>query len=171
MIDNEREVPVLFSPGHLVDPDLEQVGETVGIQALVTHPLDDPPDRLPIDPEHPRDRRLVGTGHKPRDEIVEIAGEPRAVPRERNTLDMHPMLRTAQSPQARADIESPHPEIQVPPHRLVMLAVLAMPRRIAALRAAKAPTTQRDDHDDSVGLEADRPNPYSRQAQQTRECG
>jgi hypothetical protein len=62
MIDDEREVAMLLPPGHLVNPDLEELVETVRIQVLVTHPLDDPPDRPPVDPEHARYRRRICPG-------------------------------------------------------------------------------------------------------------
>jgi hypothetical protein len=105
------------------------------------------------------------------DEILKVAGEPGAVAGERDALHMHAMLGAAKPPEIRVDLQSPDPEIQVPPPRLVLLTVLAMPRRIAALRADKPPTTQRDLHHDPVGLKLHRSNPYSGQAQQTRECG
>lgn len=159
MGDHGPEVGVLFrqdtSSIPISNRSLRRSGSTRS-----SHTPDDPPDLLPIDSEDPRDRRRVRPGHKLRNEIIEIAGEPRAVARERNTLDMHPMLRTIESlSQARADIESPHPEIRVPPDRLAMLAVLAMARRVRAPPANKATTTQRNDHDDSAGREVDRANP------------
>ena len=88
----------------------------------------------------------------------------------RNALDMHPMLRTTQSPQARADIESPHPEIQVPPEQLGDLAVLAM--------ASSTSTSGNEGDDDATqpprrargSKLTDRTHTPGRRGQ-TRECG
>jgi hypothetical protein len=54
------EVAVALAPGDLIERDLKQVAEPVGRQQLIADPLDDPPDRLPIDPHQPRNRGLIG---------------------------------------------------------------------------------------------------------------
>ena len=66
VVGHEREVVVLALPADLVDPDVEQVVEPAGIELVVADALDDPPDRVPVDPQHPLDRRLVGARRKPR---------------------------------------------------------------------------------------------------------
>jgi len=58
----------------------------------------------------------------------------------------------------------------MPPDRVVVLAALAMPRRVRAPRAHKATTAQRDRDEDSIGLEADRADPHPGQVEQAREC-
>ena len=75
VVDDQREVLVLALPGDLVDPDVDQAVEPVGIDLLIADPLDDPPDRVPIDPQHPLERRLVDLAREPRDQALEIPGE------------------------------------------------------------------------------------------------
>src|SRR5450755_31187 len=53
VIADQREVAVALAPRDLVDRDLEQVVESVGGQQFVADALDDPPDRLPVDPHQP----------------------------------------------------------------------------------------------------------------------
>jgi hypothetical protein len=93
---------VAVAPGHLVDPDLEQVVEAVRVQFVGADTLDDPPDGAPVDPQHPGDRRLVGAGRQPRDEVLEIAGEVRAAASEWHLLGAHAVSRADQPAQPRA---------------------------------------------------------------------
>ena len=104
-----------LSPCDLIDRDLEQVAETVAIDVLSADTLDDPTDRLPVDPHQRAGRRLIHARRQPRHEIVEVAGEPRTVPSERHSLDMHPVLGACKPPQRRADLQPPDPQVQMPP--------------------------------------------------------
>ena len=63
------------------------------------------------------------------------------------------------------------PEIQVPPRGIVALMLLAMPGQTRAARALQPAAAQRAAHDDSIGLELDRADPYPGQEQQARESG
>jgi hypothetical protein len=170
VVGHQREVVMPAAPGDLVDPDLKQLVQTRVVKLLVTDALDDPPDGLPVHAQQPRDRRLVGLGHQPRDEIIEVAGASRAVAGKRDALDMHTMLGAAQPTQRRIDLQVPHAQIQMAPDRLMALLVLAMTRREGAVRAHQPPTTQRDPHDDPIGLEDHRAHPHPFQLQQTAEC-
>ena len=137
MIGDERRVAMALAPRDLVDRDFKQVAEAVPIEQFVADALDDPPDRLPVDPRQPAGRRLVGLGRQPRDEILEVAGKARAAPGERDALDVHVVLRTAQPPQPGVNLQAPAAEIQMAPDRVVMLLVLAMARGVRALRATQ----------------------------------
>ncbi len=170
VIGDQRQVPVALAPRDLIDRDLVEIIEPVAIEVLGTDALDDPTDRLPIDPRQPARRGLIHARRQPRDEIVEVAGEPGAVAGERDPLHVHAVLGALQAPQSRADFQPPDPEIQVPPPRLVRLEVVAMPRAIRALRAMQTATTQRDPDDHTVGLKRDVRDPYPGQLQQAREC-
>ena len=77
---HEREVVVLAFPADLVDPDVVEIVQTVRVELVVADALDDPPDGVPVDPQHPLDRRLVGPRRQPRDQALEVARElrPRA---------------------------------------------------------------------------------------------
>src|SRR5450631_2917385 len=63
-----------LAPRDPVDRDLKQIGEPVLVKLLVGDALDDPPDRVPVDPSQPAGRGPVALGHQPRDEILEIGG-------------------------------------------------------------------------------------------------
>src|SRR6266498_2096137 len=109
VIADQRQVAVALAPRDLVDRDLKQIAQPVGlIEMLAADTLDDPPDRLPVDAYQPGDRRLVGLRRQPRDEVVEVARKARAMTRERDALDVHAVLRAAQLTQPRADLKPPH---------------------------------------------------------------
>ena len=160
-----------LAPRDLVDRDLIQIAEPVLVDQLGADTLDDPADRLPVDPREPAGRCLVGLRHQPRDEVLEIAGEAGAVAGERDALHQRAVLGAAQPPQPGVNLQAPTAEIQVPPDRVVTLLVLPMARGVRALRATKATTAQRDRDNDSVTLELDRADPHTGQVKQTRECG
>ena len=159
-----------LAPRDLIQRDLKQVVEPIGREQLVADPLDDPPDRLPIDPHQPTGRGPIGLGHQPGDQVLEVPGEAGAVPGERHALHVHTVLGTAQPSKPRVNLQSPDPEIQVPPDRVVVLLALPMRRRVRALRALKTTALERDRDHHPVGLEAHRPDPDPRQVQQAVEC-
>ena len=170
VVADERQVPMAFAPRDLVDRDLEQIAETVGVDQLVSDPLDNPADRLPIDPRQPTGRGLVGLRRQPRDEVLEIASEAGAIAREWDALDVDAVLGAAQPSQPGVDLQPPGPEIKMPPDRVVMLLVLATPRQIRALRALTTSTPQRHRDHHPARLEADLADPHPRQGKQAREC-
>jgi len=90
VVGDEREIAMLASPADLVHADLKQVVQPVGIKLIGADTTDDPPDGVPVDPDQPSDRALVGLRRQPRDQRLEIAGEPAGVPRERHALDPNP---------------------------------------------------------------------------------
>jgi len=98
VIGDQRQVAVSFAPRDLVDRDRGQIAQLLAVAEVLADALDDPPDRLPVDPRQPARRRLVGLGRQPRDEVIEVAGEPRTVSRERDPLDVHAVLRAAHPP-------------------------------------------------------------------------
>ena len=132
-----------LAPRDLIQRDLKQVVEPIGREQLVADPLDDPPDRLPIDPHQPTGRGPIGLGHQPGDQVLEVPGEAGAVPGERHALHVHTVLGTAQPSKPRVNLQSPDPEIQVPPDRVVVLLALPMRRRVSALRALKTTALER----------------------------
>lgn len=171
VITDQREVAVSLSPRDLIDRDLKQIRQPVlSCEHLLADALDDSADRVPDDPGQPAGRGLVGLRRQPRDQVLEIAGEPGAVTGERDALHQRTVLGATEPPQPGVHLQAPAAEIQVPPDRVVMLLVLAIARGVRALRAIKAPTTQRDRHHDPAGLKADRPNPHPRQVKQAEEC-
>ena len=73
MITDECEVAMALAPSDLIDRDLEQIVQTTLVEQFVADALDDPPDRLPVDPRQPAGRGLIGLGRQPRDEVLEVA--------------------------------------------------------------------------------------------------
>ena len=170
MVDHECEVLVLALPADLVDADVVEIAQAAGIELGVAYALDDPPDRVPVDPQHPLDRRLVGARRQPRDEAFEVACELRPRTGERDALGPRPVHRAPQPSTAATDLEPPDPEIQVPPDRVHRPLVLPSARRVPALGADQQPAAQRDLDYDPIGLEANLPDPHSRQTQKPGKC-
>ena len=170
MIADDRQVAVALSPRDLVDRDLKQTCEPVAVDQLLPDTLDDPSDRLPVDPRQPAGGGLVGLGRKPGDQVLEVAREPRAVAGERDALHVRAVLGATNPPEPGVNLQPPAPEIEMAPDRVVMLPALPMARGVRALRAMQATPAQRDRHDDSIRLEADRADPHPGQAQQAAEC-
>jgi hypothetical protein len=139
MVDHEGEVLVLALPADLVDADVVEIVQAAGIELGVAHALDDPPDGVPVDPQHPLDRRLVRLGSQPRDQALEIAGELRPGTGERDALGARSVLRAPQPPAATVDLKPPDPEIEMPPDRVHRPLVLARPRPVPALGADQPP--------------------------------
>jgi hypothetical protein len=165
VVGDQREVVVLALPADLIDPDLKQVLQPLRVQLIRAHAADDPPDGVPVDPHQPGDRRLVGPGGQPGHERLEVAGEPGAVPGERDALDPDPMGGALEPAQLRADLQAPDPEVEVPPGGLDLLQVVPVPDRVGAQRAMQAPAAQRHPNDHPVGEELHPPHPDPVQAQ------
>jgi hypothetical protein len=170
MVGDKREVVVLALPRHLVDPDVIEIVQTGGIELVVADALDDPPDRVPVDPQHPLDRRLIRPGRQPRDQALEVARELRPRPGERHALGPRPVHRAPQPPTAAVDLQPPDPKIEVPPDRVLRPRVLTRPARVAALRADQPTAAQRDLDDHPVRLKADLPDPHAGQSQKPGKC-
>ena len=170
VIADQREIPMPLAPRDLVDRDLKQIAEPVGVDQLAADALDDAPDRLPVDPDQPRDRHLVGLGRQPRDEVIEVARAARSMTRERDALDVHAVLGTTQLTQPRANLQPPDAEIQMPPDRLVILHALTRAGRELAQRADQPLAPQRHAHHDTIGEELHAPDPHPGQIEQAREC-
>jgi hypothetical protein len=154
VVGDEGEVVVLALPGHLVDADVEQRGEPVGIELVGALPGDDPPDRVPVDAQQPADRRLVDAGGQPGHQTFEVAREAGAVTSERHALGEHAMAGTAQPPDA---------QIEVPPDRVHRPRVLARRGRELAARAPEPTAPKRNLDHHPVVFEPDLLDPHSRQ--------
>src|SRR5436305_577731 len=159
VVGDEREVAVLLSPGHLVNPDLEQPLQPLRVELVGSDALDDPPNGSPVDSEHPLDRRLVRLGREPLHELLEVTGEVRSWTGERHPLGPHPVHGANEPAERCADLEPPDAEIQVPPVGLDLADVVAMRGRVAALRADQPPAAQRDLDGHPASLAPDRPDP------------
>jgi hypothetical protein len=95
VVGHQRQVSVVFAPGDLVHPDVDQPGQPVGVQHVGGDPLTDRAHGAPGDPGEAADRGLVGLGDQPRHQVLEVAGVPGIRARERHTLGQHTMLGAA----------------------------------------------------------------------------
>jgi hypothetical protein len=100
-----------FAPRDLIDRDLKEILETSVVNGVAGDPLDDSPDRRPIDPDQPTRSGLIGLHRQPRHQVLEIAGKPSTRTSERDMLDKYPVLRAAQPPQPTTDLQTPNSEI------------------------------------------------------------
>ena len=138
VIADDRQVAVALAPRDLVDRDLKQIAEPVAVDQLLPDPLDDPSDRLPVDPASAGRSRSCRSSSPATRQVLEVARKPRAVAGERDALHVRAVLGATQPSQPRVNLQPPAAEIQVPPDRVVMLPALPMARRVRALRAMKA---------------------------------
>jgi hypothetical protein len=170
MIGHERQVAMLRCPADLVDTDLKEVLETVGIKLVTADALNDPPDGAPVDAHQPGDRALVSACRQPRDQGFEVARETAARSCERDRFGPRAVARTPQPPQLGVHLKAPHAEIQVPPHGVHRARVKASLGAVGAVGALQMAPAQRDRHDHPRSFEAHCAHPHPVQAQQAREC-
>lgn len=134
---------MLLAVGDLVDADLVQVVEAVWVELVGHDAFDDGADGAPVDPTQPTDRGLVHARGRPCHEVLDVAGEPRAMAGEVDGLHDHPPAGSAcQPPQRRADRDPPHAQVHRPPGRGMRLGVVPPPRRPAAVRADQPSAAQ-----------------------------
>ena len=170
MVGDQCEVVVLAFPADLVDPDLKEVLQPVRVELVGADPADDPPDGVPVDPDQAGDRGLVHRSRQPSDQLLEVAGEPRPVPRERHRFHSHAMLGALKPSELGAELEAPDAEIEMPPARLDRLLVVAVARGELAQRALEPPSPQRHRHDHPIGVKLNLPHPDPVEIEQAREC-
>jgi hypothetical protein len=106
-------VPAL--PAHLVDPDLEQVLQAIGVEPGLHHTGDHPPDGVPADPHEPADGGLVHLGGEEADEVLEVAGVAGAGPGKGDAFCHHAVERAVKPPQLGAHLQAPDAEVEVAP--------------------------------------------------------
>lgn len=169
VVGDQGEVVVLLAVGDLVHPRLEQLVQTRVVELVGDHPLDDRAGGAPVDAHQAGDRGLVGVGDQPGDEVLEVAGEPRAVTGERHRLDHHPLAAPAvEPPQPAAHHHPPDPEVQRPPRRGALLPVVPRGGAPPAMRALQQPPPQPDidEHDPLVVDELHTCNPGADEVEQ-----
>ena len=128
MVGDEGEVVVLALPADLVHADVIEIVESVGVELVVADALDDPPDRVPVDPQHRLivDLSVHVASHATRHSKSRVNSEPGG---RTACLGPRPVHGAPQAPAAAVDLQPPDPEIQVPPDRVLRARVLARRRR------------------------------------------
>ena len=170
MVDDGGEVALAAAVADLVDADRDQPLQPALVEVVGDDALDDPPDRVPADPQQPGDRRLGHLLRQPRDDVFEVARVVRAGPRPRDRLELHAAVRAAQPAQLALDHAPARAEIQMAPALDAPVVDLQMPAGLPAARAHPPPAPQPDGHDHPLGAEADVDDRRAGQAQQPVEC-
>jgi hypothetical protein len=170
VVAHHREVGVALTPRHLIDADHEQVVQALGVQAGLDDPLDDPAGGVPVDPHQALQRGLVHRGRQPADQVLEVPGEPRTCPGERDPFGPDPMRGAVQPAQVRPDLQPPRTQVQVPPRRGHRPPVVLRLGREHAQRAVQLPGRELDGDDHRGRLELHLVHGDTGQAQKTLEC-
>jgi len=89
---------------------VDQAVEAVGVELVADDPVADAPDGVPVDAQKPGDRCLVRLRGQERGHVLEVAGEPAAVPGERDRLHNDCMLRALQPAQTHPDFNPDRPK-------------------------------------------------------------
>src|SRR5437868_6585884 len=84
----EGQVALAAAVGDLIDPDRDQSLQPAPVEVIGQDPLDDLTDRVPADPEQPRDRCLGHLLRQPRDRVLEVPGIARAPAGPRHRLEL-----------------------------------------------------------------------------------
>src|SRR5829696_2319393 len=157
--------------GDLVDADADETVEPALVEMVGGHPLDDPPDGVPADPEQAADRRARHLLRQPGDDVLEVARVRRAGPGPRDRLEPDAAHAAAQAPQLALDHAAVGAESQVAPALDASVVDLEPPAGLAAGRADASSAAQPHGHDHRVGGEYDADDGCSGQAEQPLECG
>jgi hypothetical protein len=169
VVDDAGQVAVMAAIGDLVDADTDQALQAGLVEMVGDHTLDDPPDRVPRDPQQARDRRLGHLLRQPRHHILEVPRVARPRPRPRHRLKLGAARATPQPPQLALDHAAVDAEIEVAP-TLDPATVDRQPAGLSAPRAHPPPAPQPHRHDHALGGEADIDHRRAGQAQKPVEC-
>jgi hypothetical protein len=171
VVGDARQVALATAVGDLVAADGDQAVEAALVDVVGHHALDDPPDRVPRDPEQPGDRRLGHLLGEEGDEVLEVARVGGARPGPRHRLEARPAAgATPQAAQLALDDAAARAEVEVAP-ALDAAVVDRKPPDLAALRADAPAAARPDRHDHPLGGERDPGHGRSRQLEHPVECG
>ena len=153
----------------LIHADEDQPVQSVVVELVGHHPLEDLAHRAPCDPHQPRDRGLVHLLRQERGHVLEIPGVRRAGAAPRDPLIDIAAARAVQPPQHALDHAPRAAEIEMPPALAPVLLDVQAAR--AAARAGRLPRLQSDGHDHSLGAERHIPDPCALKREHPVECG
>ena len=154
----------------LVDADRDQAVQASLVEVIGDDALDDPPDRVPGDPQQAGDRGLRHLLREPRDDIFEVARVARPRPRPRDRLELRAAVRAPHAAQLALDEAATRAEIEVTPALVAAVVRVHSPPGLPAARAHPSAPAQPDGHDHPLNAEADVDHRRAGQAQQSVEC-
>src|SRR3954465_15171990 len=163
--EGARPAPV----GQLVAADLNQPGQTPLVEVVGGDALDDPPDRVPRDPQQALHLALGHLLGAKRGQVLEVAGVTSARTGPRDGRDAHAAVAAGHAPQPVVDQAAPAGEIEMAPASA--RAVVGRTVDLAAARADQPPARERDTDHDPLDAEDDIDNAGARERQQAVECG
>jgi len=115
VVRDEGQVAVVFPPGNLVHPNIDQAFKAGLIELFGNDAFADRPDSPPRDPGERGDGGLVRTGDQPGDHVLKVRAEAGAVPCERHALNHDPMNGAEQAPAQHREHYRPAGEVHMPP--------------------------------------------------------
>jgi hypothetical protein len=137
MVGDQSQVVVAFLPADLVHSDVDQPVQPVAVQFVGGDPLADPSDGVPVQAQEPANGALVGRGGQERGHVLQVAGEPAAVPGKGHRLGHHPVGGAVQAAQPSPDLYLPHAQVQTPPHGGHLPGVIAPPGAVPTVWATQ----------------------------------
>ncbi len=168
MIGDAGQVALPLAVAHLIDADRHQPRQPPLVEPVANDALDDPADRLPVDPQQRRDRRLRHLLREPGDDVLEIARVADGRAGERDRLDPHAAVRAPHPSQLALDEAPLRAEIEVAP--APQPRVTGRAQELAAARTDPPPPTQPDPNDHAARFETDPSHRHSRQPEHPVEC-
>lgn len=171
VINDKGQVLVASFPGDLIDTDADQPLKVVEVCGGGHDPLHHGRDGAPRDPTQHRYRCPVHRCRAPHDQVLHLAGEAGARPSEGNSLSAHSVGGTGHTAEIAFQRQRPTAHVEVPPPRRVGPAVIGTGGGVVAVGASQEPGSQRNDHHDRIGIEANRFHRGGLQSQETVECG
>ncbi len=137
----------------LVDADADQALQAALVEVLGDDAFDDPPDRVPADPQQPADRGARHLLGQPCHDVLEVARVRGARPGPWDRLHPHSAVAAAQQAQLALDDAPAGAEVEVPPALDAPVVDLQLPAGLTALRAHTSPAPQADGHDHPLRTE------------------
>src|SRR5215217_5258058 len=99
VVGDAGQVAVMAAVADLVDADADQALEAALVEVVGDDAFDDPPDRVPADPQQAADRSARHLLGQPRDDVLEVARVRGARPGPRHRLHPHPAIAAVQQAQ------------------------------------------------------------------------
>ena len=169
VVHNGGEVPLAAAVADLVNTDLNEMLETVLIEAVGNDAGDDLTDHPPADPEQPGDRCLGHLLRQPRHQVLEVASVPSAGTGPRDRFGTHPAVRAPHPAQLALDEAPAGAEIEMAP--ALGPGAVHVSGELAAATADPPASPQPDGHDHPHAAELDIRHGRPGKAQQAVECG
>src|SRR5439155_8167790 len=153
VIDDGGQVARPPAVGDLIHADRHEAGKAPLVEVVGHHALDDPPDRVPRDPQHAGERGLCYLLRDPGHGVLEVARVARAGPGPRHGLEAGAAVAAPQPPQLALDEAAGAAQVEMAP--ALDSPPVDLAAELAAARADPSPAAQPDGHDHPLAGEAE----------------